>query len=165
MKCKLNSNVNKTIFNILNCLCLFSGEMAGEQKKRAQKDLTLAAKFDVVDYSEKHPMTKQADMCKKFGIPQSTLSGILKNKTNFKQRFMSGQNSTEMKGHNTHKHMEIEKALLDWFPWARSNNSVIDGNILREKANELLRLNGENGGEISASWIDGKSDTAFRLLL
>ncbi|XP_046601956.1 tigger transposable element-derived protein 4-like [Neodiprion lecontei] len=47
----------------------------------------------------------------------------------------------------------MEEALLTWFKHQTANNVPISGPILQQKANDFVRLRGEENFECSSSWV------------
>lgn len=88
-------------------------------------------------------------------FPISTLSAWLKKKDEIEQKFESEMNKKRKK-YRTAKYPEVEKALLTWFTYARSQNVAISGDILRQKARHFASALGilESDFECSSGWLE-----------
>lgn len=108
--------------------------MASTSKK--QSALSIKAKIKILEAVDRGDKTK-TEVCKEFGIPNSTLSTILKNREKIKLAYEGCLFEPERKRLRLAKHDNLDSALLLWFKQARSQNIPISGPILGEKA-ELL---------------------------
>ena len=119
---------------------------------RKRKALTLETKISILNEVEKGQSPKK-EIAKKFDIPQSTLSTILKNQGTLREAYEGSESSPARKKFRSAAHPEVKDALCEWFKSQRSQNVLLSGPILLEKANDLAQ---KLGIEFSASnsWID-----------
>lgn len=99
---------------------------------RKQQALSIKSKIDIIKAVDLGKFSKTA-ICKEFGIPNSTLSTILKNK----EKIISNENNEfqlNRQRMRTPKHVDIENALIIWFKQCRSQNIPISGALIMEKA-------------------------------
>ena len=123
--------------------------MATPKKRKA---LTLETKISILNEVEKGQSPKK-DIAKKFDIPQSTLSTILKNKETLREAYEGSESSPARKKFRSAAYSEVEDALFEWFKSQRSQNVPLSGPILLKKANDLAQKLGIEF-TASSSWID-----------
>lgn len=120
--------------------------------KRVLKCLSLEDKYKLIKDTEKGTMKK--DVAEKYGVPASTLSTILKNKNAIIASFESGTSSGCSKRIKKPFFEKIDKAVLEFFTTARSQNMPISGGILKEKAMDFAKQFGNNDFKASTGWLD-----------
>lgn len=104
--------------------------------ERKRKALSLEVKFEIISEIDKGIQSK-TDIAKSYGIPKSTLSGILSNKEKIISEFQSSTSSPKRKRHRSGKHDDVDSALFQWFQGARQDNVPISGLILQKKADDM----------------------------
>lgn len=105
-----------------------------------RKNLSLAEKNELIEKYKKSNLSKAA-FAKANSIPRTTLNNILAAKLCSSDVHISNQ---ERKRQRLSPYENVDKALLSWIKYARSQNAPISWNILKEKslefANELWRV-------------------------
>ena len=107
--------------------------------KRKHSAHTLEFKLKIVSEVEEKKLTK-TEICKKHGIPNSTLSNFLKDW----ERLQKARNETKFRP--TTKEMklsnqeDLEEVFFQWFQQARAMNVPVTGPVLIEKAAEIAPL-------------------------
>ena len=122
---------------------------ATTKAKRAHKALTVDQKLKLLDQIGKKSYT---ELCKEYGIWQSTITDIKKRKSSLQQY---KQKMTEMGVKHSAKVMklgkdkELEMVVFLWFKQNRKEWISITGSILRAKARELriVKAIGEARGD------------------
>ncbi|XP_045482042.1 tigger transposable element-derived protein 4-like [Harmonia axyridis] len=94
-----------------------------------------------------------ADVCRQFGLPSSTVSTIWKNRAKLQSTMNS--NISKMKKISKPVNSGTEKALLNWFKQKRIQNVPISGLMLQKKAEYFSRLLSPDNQNVSCSrsWI------------
>jgi hypothetical protein len=94
---------------------------------------------------------KKADMCREFGLVNSTTQTIWKNRTKIISVFE--QNGSRIKRLQKPERSDVNEALLKWFKQQRSDNVPVSGPLPIIKAEEFgKKLSGEEF-VCSAGWI------------
>ena len=122
--------------------------MATEGGKR--KDLSLEQKLDVINALTQKKT--QAEVAKEFGISQSQVSRILKNKEDIQEKFMKN-GSVSRKRQRVGKSADVEAALLQWFQQMRAKGAPVNGPLLKEKAECFALSLGLQGFEATNGWL------------
>ncbi|KAH6934137.1 hypothetical protein HPB50_020675 [Hyalomma asiaticum] len=123
-----------------------------ETKKRQHNALSLATKVRIIQELDRNNLSK-TEIAKKFNIPKSTLSRILKNKGKIEEAVKLGNFATDRMRMRTTAYKEIEDVLFLWFKRARSANFPISGPILEEKAKEIATRMGIEDFQVSDGWL------------
>lgn len=123
-----------------------------ETKKRQHNALSLATKVRIIQELDRNNLSK-TEIAKKFNIPKSTLSRILKNKGKIEEAVKLGNFATDRMRMRTTAYKEIEDVLFLWFKRARSANFPISGPILEEKAKEIATRMGIEDFRVSDGWL------------
>ena len=107
--------------------------------KRKRKELTITEKFEIITFCQKNKDLKQKEIATKFGIPSSTLSGLLKQSGSIKQDYEDNTIASKTKRKRKCKLTDIDNALLLWFKQLRATNSEIpiSGDMLQEQAQKI----------------------------
>lgn len=95
---------------------------------------------------------KKADVCRKFGLVNSTVQTIWKNKTKIIDAFE--QNGSRIKRLRKPERSDVDEALLKWFKQQRSDNIPVSGPLLMVKAEEFAKKLKDEEFVCSAGWID-----------
>lgn len=105
----------------------------------------------IFTYIDQNPQIKHVQVAKKFEIPTSTLSTILKNRKDIEDKALQG--SVKRKRVRGAKYEDLEQILAEWFHQQRSQNIPIDGVVLKIKASEIALQIGYEGFSPSNGWI------------
>ncbi|XP_064488392.1 tigger transposable element-derived protein 4-like [Ornithodoros turicata] len=120
--------------------------------KRACQSIPLETKVAILSEVNSGKLSK-TEIAKKFGIPKSTLSGIVKDKTRILESFNNGGFGPKRKRMRTAAHRDLEDVLVTWIQRARSANLPVNGPVLRAKGEEIAtRLDIEFS--CSDGWMD-----------
>jgi hypothetical protein len=132
--------------------------MSSPSTKKRRVCKSFEEKCAIITFVEENPSLKQKEIAEKYGIKPQTLSDILKNKDDFKMKAANSKFTQHLTKDRKLKYEEVDKALILWF---RDRTSVpgviIDGEVLRAKANEFAKL--LYGGStphdaVKATWVD-----------
>lgn len=118
--------------------------------KRKLKILTIAEKVNVINMVERSGK-KNYEVAYEFGIPSSTLSTILKNKTKILTNFKLQPGRKKMK---LSEFPKLDSSLLKWFIQCKDSNAPISGPILKEKADVFAKSLGYFNFKNSTGWLD-----------
>ena len=88
--------------------------------------LTLSVKMKIIREVDRKNRTKTA-ICQEFGIPNSTLSTIMKNREKIREDHDKSDFEPERKRMRTAKSVDVENAFLIWFKQARCLNYPVSG--------------------------------------
>jgi transposase-like protein len=72
---------------------------------------------------------KKADVCREFGLVNSTIRTICKNRTKIISAF--DQNGSRVKPLRKPERSDVDEALLKWFKQERSGSAAVGGPLLR----------------------------------
>ena len=106
--------------------------------------MRLATKVAIINAVETGIETK-SEIARRYELPQSTLSTILKNKEKFKHLFATSKLKPGI---------DVEEALFSWFKQARCMNVPILGPIMKIKAKELALKMGHSEFQCSTGWLE-----------
>jgi hypothetical protein len=81
---------------------------------------------------------KQCEIIRRFGLSQSTVATIFKNREKIKEDYEVCGNRNR-KRQRCGKNPEIDGAVREWFETARLNDLPINSTILQEKANDIAK--------------------------
>lgn len=93
---------------------------------------------------------RKASIAEAFRIPRSTLSTLLKNKSNIKAK--AEQNSGAWCVRKA-AFEYVEKLLHKWFVNARARNIPLSGLILQQKAQNFTFILGTDNFNVSSGWL------------
>ncbi|XP_023238913.1 tigger transposable element-derived protein 4-like [Centruroides sculpturatus] len=113
-----------------------------------RKALTLDCKVEIIKAVESG--RKKADVCRDFGLANSTVCTIIKNREKILKSFQDGKG--QVKKIKLCEKVNIDDALIKWFNQCRSSNLPLNG--LMEKAEEFGRLLGDTNFKCSNGWLD-----------
>ena len=85
---------------------------------KKQKAIDLATKIEIINAVETG-MEKKSEIARRYNLPRSTLSAILKNKEKFKHLFAASKLKPEVKCCRSSTYADVEEALHIWFKQAR----------------------------------------------
>jgi hypothetical protein len=122
--------------------------MATVTNKR--KVLSVEEKVKVI--TEIESGKKKADVCREFGLVNSTVQTIWKNRGKIVSSFE--QNGSGIKRLRKPERNDVDEALLKWFKQQRSENVPVSGPLLMVRAEELAKLLNDEEFVCSAGWID-----------
>ena len=106
--------------------------------KITRKGLSVETKMEIIRAVDSG--RKKADVGRQYGIVSSTLSTILKNKTDIVSKFELSKFQPTRKRFRTATCEDVEEALLRWFRGARDKNLPVNGPLLRGKAEQLAKI-------------------------
>lgn len=96
----------------------------------------------------------QAEICNEFNVCHSTLGTILSNKEKILQSYQNNMSCTWRKRSRSSKHEDIEKLLINWYKEITLKGHVINGTVMRAKANEFATLlNKEKEFKANNGWF------------
>ena len=124
--------------------------------KRVCKTLTLTERVEVIRKLEQK--NSQSSIAQQFGVHQSAISRIQKNKESIIQEWQNNNSNPDRKRKRIRKSEDVEEALLNWFSHAKSQKIPISGPLLREKANHLAEELGLTDFKASSGWIERWKD-------
>nr|XP_002735168.1 PREDICTED: tigger transposable element-derived protein 6-like [Saccoglossus kowalevskii] len=123
--------------------------MSTRVKRRA---LSLDCKVQMIKAIESG--IRHGDVCRKFDVKPSTLSTILKKKTDVLKMFEHNKIEPCRKRMRFSAVDDVEQALLKWFTSARSMNVPISGPILQAKAEDLGQRMNHSEFKASNGWLE-----------
>jgi len=118
-----------------------------------RKQITPETKVAITEAVERKTKTN-AQICREFDLPSSTLYTILKEKEKIMKAHNNGNFDRDRKKLRTADFADVDKALLIWFKQARSQQVPISGPILMEKAKEIAERMGLPSFSGSTGWLD-----------
>lgn len=118
--------------------------------KRKLKILTIAEKVNVINMVEQSGK-KNYEVANAFGIPSSTLSTILKNKTKILTNFKLQPSRKKIK---LSEFPNLDSSLFKWYVQCKDNNLPVSGPILKEKAKIFAKSLGYTNFKNSTGWLD-----------
>ncbi|XP_033745613.1 tigger transposable element-derived protein 4-like [Pecten maximus] len=121
-------------------------------KKR--KILDLQTKHQILIDVDKRIQSKKKNIAEAYGIPQNSLSTLLKNRAQIEKAFNTGTFSPKRKYLRTANHSDIEEALFKWFHNVRDKNIPVNGPILSAKAEDLAKDLGYSDFKSSNGFIE-----------
>ncbi|XP_047984684.1 tigger transposable element-derived protein 6-like [Leguminivora glycinivorella] len=130
--------------------------------KRKLKALTYAEKLKAIEAVKSG--LKRKDVAVQFGIHESTLSIILKNKDELLKKQESGE-SLLCKRRRIAEFPNLEQCLFTWFKQCRNKNISVSGPILKEKAEEFAKSLQIHNFKASNGWLENfkkRHDLAFK---
>lgn len=107
-------------------------------------------KANVLDAISKGERKK--DVAARFGIPQSSLSTILKAKDSILGSLKSGT-SGQRKRLKAATYEHVDKAVFTWFMDTRAQNIPLSGAVLQQKAKDFGCLLDEDKFKASSGWL------------
>jgi DDE superfamily endonuclease/Tc5 transposase DNA-binding domain/CENP-B N-terminal DNA-binding domain len=120
-------------------------------ERRVCKTLTLAQRVEVLKrLDNKH---SQSSVALEFGVNQSQISRIQKNKDKIFEEWQNNTNP-DRKRKRTGKAEAVEEALLRWFAQARSRQIPVSGPLLMEKADQLAHGLGLMDFKATSGWLE-----------
>jgi predicted DNA-binding protein YlxM (UPF0122 family) len=87
--------------------------------------------------SQKVFRNHQKSLSEKFGVGKTTVSNILKRKSEYLANFESNENVQKFRFGNKSKHDDLNDLMWDWFRQARDKTIPLSGPILQSKALEF----------------------------
>ena len=121
--------------------------------KRPRTELSLCKKYDIV--KELNGGAKQADVAKKYGINESTVSRIKKERQSISKKFETGEKNPKQKRNRNIGFADVDQALYNWVVSTASGLPGLSGQMLLEKARKLARdLHYDDDDKIDLNWIN-----------
>jgi len=118
---------------------------------RVCKTLTLAQRVDVIERLNRNE--SQTSIATAFGINQSQISRIQKNKDKIIKEWQPNSN-LDRKRKCVGKSEDIEEAPVRWFSQARSRQLPVSGPLLMEKADQLAHGLGIIDLKATNGWLE-----------
>lgn len=124
-------------------------------EKRKKIVLTIAQKLEMISKLENGASRKQ--MCLDYGIGETTVRDILKNKEKLLNFASMSDSASGMKKRKTMKKStfdELDTALAEWLAQVRSEGTPVNGPIIAAKAKVFFDLLGMEGKfDASSGWL------------
>ncbi|XP_062538252.1 tigger transposable element-derived protein 4-like [Armigeres subalbatus] len=120
-------------------------------EKRKLNVLTVAKRVDIIEEYESSG-AKVSEIAKRFQVPQSTVSTILKNREKWRKRKLENGNLREKRA-KAPMNENLERALLIFVSQARQNDIPLSGMLIREKACQLAERLSVTGFKASSGWL------------
>ena len=118
--------------------------------KRKLKNTKLIQKYQIIRQIEKGMPNKEASV--KFGVLKNTIFTWMKNKDKlFEGLEQSSSDAKKMRGCD---YEQVDKAVFKWFSLQRSQNVLIDGPIVKEKALQFAKSFNFPTLKASDGWLD-----------
>ena len=112
-------------------------------EKRKKVVLSIQEKLELIKKIENGASKKQMSL--QYGIGESTVRDIFKQKDKLMQFASTSDNSSSMKKRKTMKtstYEELDAALLEWVSQVRSEGTPISGPIVAAKAKQFFEMLG-----------------------
>lgn len=116
--------------------------------KRKLNVLPIQKKIQILDFLDQNPLLKKGDVAKKFDIPASTLSTIIKNKNSL---VTSNKNA---KKNRKCTFEDLDECLTVWFEQCHEQRIPVSGVMLQEKATEFAKKLGYDNFKASNGWLE-----------
>ncbi|GBN66953.1 Major centromere autoantigen B [Araneus ventricosus] len=126
-----------------------------------RKNISFAEKNELIEKFQNSNLSKAA-FAKANSIPRTTFNNILYSKTdqeanrNYAAKLCSSNAQIcdqERKRQRLSPYENVDKALLSWIKYARSQNAPISWNVLKEKSLEFANELGESSFVASNGWL------------
>ena len=95
---------------------------------------------------------KQIEAAKRFNLPRTTVTQIVKDKDKIMEEFSQNRNS-KAKAFMKSPYIAIDDPLVRWVTFARENKVPVTGPIIQEKALEFANEIGLEGFNASNGWL------------
>lgn len=112
--------------------------MVPPAKRKTNKCLSLAAKQKVIDELDSRALT-MSQICRKYGIPASTLSTFVKNRDAIKAALEETAAEPLRKRMRFGKYQELDAAVFQWLQVVQEVGDPVSGPIIKAKAEEIAR--------------------------
>lgn len=120
-----------------------------------RRQLTFREKSRIIQEVEENPDLRKGEIARRFNIPPSTLSTILKNKRAIlASERKYGVASTCRKTNKLSPYDKLEGLLIAWFQQIRAAGLPVKGIILKEKALRIAEELGMDDFTASNGWLD-----------
>ncbi|XP_042913841.2 tigger transposable element-derived protein 6-like, partial [Parasteatoda tepidariorum] len=125
--------------------------MAGA--KRKLNVLSIEEKMKILTFLDGNPLMKKNEVAVKLGLPESTLSTIIKNREAVEQKFHSSNKNVKKSRKCTFP--DVDECVLKWFTQCRSSGILISGQIMQRKVEDFAKeLGHEDNFKGSNEWIE-----------
>jgi hypothetical protein len=128
--------------------------MSKPPSKRRRVELTLQDKINLIKESESFPKPFQKSLSEKFGVGKTTVSDVLKRKSEYLANFESNENVQKFRFGNKIKHDNLNDLMWDWFRQARDKAIPLSGPILQRKALEFASQLDIADFKASNGWLE-----------
>ncbi|KAH8023852.1 hypothetical protein HPB51_018833 [Rhipicephalus microplus] len=119
---------------------------------RKRKSLSLQKKLNILRVVKENPTRKKVCIAKELGLTPSTLNSIVAKWIELKENARTFD--VKCKQVRSSEHVQLDKAVFEWFKQARAAGVNFDGTILREKALEITDKLSIDDFCASNGWID-----------
>ncbi|XP_017054024.1 tigger transposable element-derived protein 6 [Drosophila ficusphila] len=128
--------------------------MPSRRPRKPRKLLTLEEKMEVIQVQEHNKLTVR-DLAKRFNIGKTQAADILKQKEVIREGLKSGElKMNQMRRHPlSQQGAHIDELIFDWFSGARSENILVTGEMVREKAKQIADEVGYVDFSASSGWL------------
>ncbi|KAF2893741.1 hypothetical protein ILUMI_12435 [Ignelater luminosus] len=120
--------------------------------KRKLNTLSLSDKVRLISEVDKG-VRKKKEIAAEIGIPQNTLSTILKNREEILRKAEDGVPNNR-KRFKACTYNDVDEAVLDWIKMVRDRNVSISGPLIKEKALYFSKRLGHTDFVASSGWLD-----------
>lgn len=107
--------------------------MSDPPAKRRRRELNLSEKIKLIREAESSTKPLKT-LAETYGIGKSTVSDIIKKKSNYVAQYEANADSTRQRFKQTLKFQDINSLTWDWFQHAKASKIPISGPLLQEKA-------------------------------
>jgi hypothetical protein len=94
--------------------------------------------MNLIEESESFPKPSQKSLSEKFGVGKTTVSNILKRKSEYLANFESNENVQKFRFGNKSKHDNLNDLMWDWFRQARDKTIPLSGPVMLLKLLPLV---------------------------
>lgn len=115
--------------------------------------LNLETKLNLLKDFDSRVLT-MTDIGKKYGLHKSTVSKIVKKRTQIEEACGSFSFQSDRKRMRTCKAEDVDEVLYRWFKQARAMSAPLSGTILMERASEIASEMGLETFTPSSGWLD-----------
>jgi hypothetical protein len=110
--------------------------------------------MNLIEESESFPKPSQKSLSEKFGVGKTTVSNILKRKSEYLANFESNENVQKFRFGNKSKHDNLNDLMWDWFRQARDKTIPLSGPIVQSKALEFASQLDIADFKASNEWLE-----------
>ena len=148
-------------YSIIESVDIF--RLVNMSTKRPRTELSLCKKYDIV--KELNGGAKQADVAKKYGINESTVSRIKKERQSISKKFETGEKNPKQKRNRNIGFADVDQALYNWVVSTASGLPGLSGQMLCQWAHgkraEIFRRKTFKRANFRFGWsICGRRKTA-----
>lgn len=116
-----------------------------------RRNLPFAVKLEIINRVERGE--KKSDVAAAYKIPRSTLSTILKNKAEIRDKADKRPGARGARRVRTAVYEDVEAAVYKWFVDVRSRNLPVSGPMIEQKAKDMAFLLGREDFQGGSGWL------------